>query len=88
LKGFVDGNLHSITKNSIYKTLQQLVLVSAMPKILIFIPIHLIVTSPKYELAVRAQLVEALHRNRRAAGSIPARGLTVSFFATAPSKVK
>ena len=46
------------------------------------------IISPKYELAVTVQLVEALHRNRRAAGSIPARGLTVSFFATAPSKVK
>ena len=30
-----------------------------------------------------AQLVRALHRNRRAAGSIPARGLIVAFFATA-----
>ena len=31
-----------------------------------------------------AQLVGALHRNRRAAGSIPAREPIVVFFATAP----
>ena len=31
-----------------------------------------------------AQLVRALHRNRRAAGSIPAGGPIVAFFATAP----
>ena len=31
-----------------------------------------------------AQLVRALHRNRRAAGSIPARGRMVVFFAPAP----
>ena len=30
-----------------------------------------------------AQLVRALHRNRRATGSIPARGHIVAFFATA-----
>ena len=30
-----------------------------------------------------AQLVRALYRNRRAAGSIPARGRIVAFFATA-----
>ena len=29
-----------------------------------------------------AQLVRALHRNRRAAGSIPATGPVVAFFAT------
>ena len=47
-----------------------------------------------HELAVRvrqlasvaqtAQLVRVLHRNRRAAGSIPAREPIVAFFATAP----
>ena len=31
-----------------------------------------------------AQLVRALHRNRRAAGSIPAREPIVAFFVTAP----
>ena len=31
-----------------------------------------------------AQLVRALHRNRRAAGSIPVGGPTVAFFAAAP----
>ena len=30
-------------------------------------------------------LVAALHRNRKAAGSIPARGSTVAVFATAPA---
>ena len=30
------------------------------------------------------QVVRALHRNRRAAGSIPARGPIVAIFATAP----
>ena len=33
------------------------------------------------------QLVRALHWNRRAAGSIPARGQIVAFFATAPCQV-
>ena len=44
-----------------------------------------------HELVVRAQqldsvaqLVRVLLRNRRAAGSIPARGPIVAFFATAP----
>ena len=57
--------------------------------------IHLGVSSVyTHELVVRArqlasvaQLVRALHRNRRAAGSIesiPARGSIVVFFATAP----
>ena len=36
------------------------------------------------QLASAAQVVRALHRNRRAAGSIPARGAKVAFFATAP----
>ena len=36
------------------------------------------------ELASVAQLVRALHRNRRTTGSIPARGPSVAFFATAP----
>ena len=36
------------------------------------------------QLASVAQLVRALHRNRRAAGLIPARGPIVVFFATAP----
>ena len=36
------------------------------------------------QLASVAQLVIALHRNRRAAGSIPARGPSVAFFTTAP----
>ena len=31
-----------------------------------------------------AQLVRALHWNRKAAGSIPARGAIVAFFATSP----
>ena len=35
-------------------------------------------------LASVAQLVRALHRNRRTTGSIPARGPSVAFFATAP----
>ena len=30
-----------------------------------------------------AQLVRALHRNRKAAGSIPAKGSVVAFFTTA-----
>ena len=54
--------------------------------------IHLLGLSRSiHELVVRArqldsvaQLVRALHRNRRAAGSIPARGPIVAFFATAP----
>ena len=44
-----------------------------------------------HELVVRssatgsvAQLVRALHRNHKAAGSIPARGLIVAFFAADP----
>ena len=62
----------------------------------LYLPIHLTLTSPNdtlvfiHELVVRArqlasvaQLVRALHRNRRAAGSIPARGAIVAFFATA-----
>jgi hypothetical protein len=32
----------------------------------------------------KISMVRALHRNRRAAGSIPARGPIVVFFATAP----
>ena len=34
------------------------------------------------KLASVAQLVRALHRNRRATGSIPAKGTIVAFFAT------
>ena len=36
------------------------------------------------QLASAAQLVRTPHRNRRATGSIPARGAKVAFFATAP----
>ena len=48
-----------------------------------------------HELVVRAQqlssvaqLVRALHRNRRAAGSIPARGPKVAFFAAVPGTLQ
>ena len=37
------------------------------------------------QLASVAQLVRALHRNRRATGSIPVRGPIVAFFTAAPS---
>ena len=36
------------------------------------------------QLASVAQLVRALHRNRRAACSIPTRGSNAAFFATVP----
>ena len=45
--------------------------------------IHELVVRARQQASV-AQLVRALHRNRRAAGSIPARGPSVAFFTTAP----
>ena len=60
---------------------------------------HLIATStPDYlyiheftvtaqQLASVAQLVRALHRNRRAVGSIPTRGPCAAFFAVVPDQI-
>ena len=82
-------------KISIYKSLQQLVQSSEMLKILIFthtpyidftlVFIHELVVRARQLTSVVAQLVRALHWNRRTAGSIPARGLIVAFIATAAS---
>ena len=62
-----------------------------MPKILIFTHTSYITLIYMHELVVRArqldsvaQLVRALHRNRRTAGSIPATGPIVAYFAAAP----
>ena len=69
------------------------VLSSEIPKILIctntayigiaLVYIHELVVRVR-QLASVAQLVRALYRNRTAAGSIPAREPSVSFFATVP----
>jgi hypothetical protein len=63
-----------------------------MTKILIFAHTPYGITLVIHGLAVRArqlacvaQFVRTLHRNRRAAGSIPPRGPIVTFFATACS---
>ena len=39
------------------------------------------------QLASVAQLVRALHRNRRAVGSIPTRGPCAAFFAVVPDQI-
>ena len=39
------------------------------------------------QLASVAQLVRALHRNRRAVGSIPTRGPCAAFFAAVPGQI-
>ena len=53
------------------------------PCITHYIYIHELVVRAQ-QLASVAQLVRALHRNRRATGSIPARGTIVTFFTAVP----
>ena len=53
-------------------------------------PDHLYIhefTVTAQQLASVAQLVRALHRNRRAVGSIPTRGHCAAFFAVVPGQV-